>query len=143
MPARGTWVLVLLAAVFLMHGPPSMAAHASPAGSAAVGASSAVAAPHAGADLLGTTAPLDHQPVTTSDGAPREHGVPAHTAAAHVWAACLAVLLAGLALLGALVLVRRLRPILRDLTAAPLWRARSWPGLLRPPDLATLCVLRT
>lgn len=69
------------------------------------------------------------------------HPAPVHSGA-HALAVCLGILLAGLAFLAAVLLIRRTPPGGRG---AGLVRARSWWDsiqLPRPPDLASLCLLR-
>jgi hypothetical protein len=96
-----------------------------------------------------------HAIATMATGTP--HGTPTVAAAgladpvspgsghgwAHALAVCLAVLLAGLAVLAAALLLRRAAPI--GSREALLARARSWWAAIqlpRPPDLAVLCLLR-
>lgn len=96
-----------------------------------------------------------HAIATMAAGTP--HGTPAVVAAgpaepvspgsghgwAHALAVCLAVLLAGLAVLAAALLLRRAAPV--GSREALLARARSWWAAIRlprPPDLAVLCLLR-
>lgn len=130
MPRRPVWVLVLLAAVFLMHGPPAAAQGAQD------GPSTAATARH----LPGAEAPVQLPAVAGSEK--HGDGVPSHPDGVHLWASCLAVLLAGLGLLAA---VRAGGPSAGRRRAA---RPRA-PGMAprrpppRPPDLAVLCVLRT
>ena len=66
---------------------------------------------------------------------------PGHGTAAHVWSLCLAVL-AGLVLLGSLLLGWRIVVAVNDVAVDLLRRMRRWPGLPRPPDLSALCLLR-
>ena len=134
-------VLLVLTALFWMHGFQSMAvdnAHADMA-SVPVLTLPASAAP--------TSPPIvsdDHlRSVSTTLGptaADQESPAPG---AAHALAACLAVLATGLTFLGALRHLRKSgASVSRD--AAP-DRRRSWAARvqrLRPPDLAVLCLLR-
>ncbi|WP_100501205.1 hypothetical protein [Geodermatophilus chilensis] len=152
--ARGWAAVLLLAAVFLGHGLQC----GSPAGGAAHGAHDSdtpavlVTLPATDAHLTPSAAghgseasvmaPLvahhDAAPTTTVGSTPGHwHGLPGH-----LWAICLAVLAAGLAVL----LILAARRLLRPAPSAPLpaWlRGLSWPAPLRPPDPFSLCVLRT
>ena len=68
--------------------------------------------------------------------------MPDHQTHAHLWAACLAVLLTGITLLAAVgCLSRGALPLLRGPTARPPWWS-GWSQILRPPDLSALCLLR-
>ena len=133
------WVLLMPAAVFVMHGSPSAGP---PAASPPVGQ-------RVGADV-GTTGPAHdvHGPLAVALGAdepaaPRDGtSAPGHDVSSHLWTACLAVLLAGVALVAAAVLRRR--PVMAPtgaLARAP-ERGTRWP-LPRPPDLHVVCLLRT
>lgn len=148
MTAPRWWVLLLLSALFGMHGLQCVGADTSmPMPQAAVTAAPAAfshggwapdevtalqaAAPMAeGIGPSGLRAAVDHP----GDGSPS--GL-----MDHLGMLCLAVLAAGLAAL-ALVLFRRRR----GLRAALRHRAHRWLNSLeppRPPDIYTLCVLRT
>lgn len=141
-------VLLLLSAVFGMHGIQCMGADSSmPTPHAADAASSASASPHVAipAEVAAVTAVLLPAP----EGAPSVVGAAVDRAGHrgpaglmdHLGAVCLAVLAAGL---GALVLVlsrvRSVRPgVLRR-------RVHRWLSSLDPPrapDIHFLCVLRT
>ena len=142
MPGRRLVILVLLFAVLSMHGVQSMSAGArSPAAVSAdhslhpVAITALALAPAALVDDM-TMSP--EQPADPSAAA--EGTMPGHSVPAHVWSLCLAVLLAGLALLGA-ALVWRTTTALRALST----RARLpvlTSVLPRPPDLSVLCLLR-
>ncbi len=151
--ARG-WAALLLAAVLLGHGlqcgsPSDGAADAGhdrdiPTVSAPMAAAgvhlTATAADH-GADSSASAPLTTHSgasPATTTGSAPGHwHGLPGH-----LWAVCLAVLAAGLAVLFVLTgprLLRRRTPP----TASPSWLSGlSWPASAAP-DPFRLCVLRT
>ncbi|MCF6509741.1 hypothetical protein E9549_20435 [Blastococcus sp. MG754426] len=158
MAARGWTALLLLAAVFAMHGLQCTTAateHAPGHGAAAIAA--ALPGPPEGGLHTGAVSPdlsahsSDHGSVhstaaTVATAPPAgllgagHDGAPA-AAGGHLWALCLAVLAAGLAVLLTLVLPR----LLTLLPAA--WarlRTHVSPGLapLRPPDLHSLCLLR-
>ena len=136
MLVRRTWIAALLAAVFLMHGIPSMAtggsaaptAHAEMAGAAAVAGPSPV--------------DVDHGPEAGPVGQSADPGTPSHTMTTHLWSACLAVLLMGMALLPA-AFARKLTPHPVHRVASQLQDSNPWTRPLRPPDLAALCLLRT
>jgi hypothetical protein len=141
--------VLLLAAVFFGHGlqcgPAGGAAHAGSGGDTAVVAAAGGAHLALADHGLGVPDPAvfsdassDSAPAAAVGSAPGHwHGLPGH-----LLAVCLAVLAAGLA--GLLVLAAF--PALRQTaqTGLPAWlRGLSWPVPLRPPDLFTLCVLRT
>lgn len=141
--ARGLPALLLVAAVLSMHGLPSM-------GAAHAGEESAVATSHSvmsmppgapldvSAALAGVSAmTLDRLVGTSSSDLPHEVTV-------HLWGACLAVLLAGMMLVGAVILSRRGGSGLDVQAWRRLWAcARTWCRPPRPPDLFALCVMRT
>ncbi len=86
--------------------------------------------------MAAPAAQTDVTPATTVDSTPGHwHGLPGH-----LWMVCLAVLAAGLAVLLD-VLAPRLLGLASPLTTPELRGAR-WPTPLRPPELASLCVLR-
>jgi hypothetical protein len=136
-----TWALLLLAAVFLMHGAPSMATDPGADGGPPLAAHAAMVAPQDGLDASEATS-LGSPPVAVLDAQPQE-GPTSHSMATHLWTACLAVLLAGVVLFAAAALHRtRLAPQRRGSDG----RVRGSPssvGLPRPPDLFVLCLLRT
>jgi hypothetical protein len=163
MAARLWTALLVLAAVFAMHGVQCTTAadgagHAAiPAGRAADAVSLAMtgltpghatatagialadpiaAVRHAGHGDSGPATPADAATVMAAAG----HGGAPHDAAAHLWTVCLAVLAAALAVLLALLVPRSVQ-----LTAPALVYARARLRSLappRPPDLAALCLLR-
>ena len=149
MPAQRVLVLLVLTALFTMHGIQSMGT-GQPAGHATMGTvPQAMAAALDGDTLMGSAIGVTRlQPVAeprpslalTRNVMPGT--APGHGVAGHFWSLCLAVLLAGLTLVGALAAVRRV-------AAAGLPETVGWPrqllarvGPLRPPDLASLCLLR-
>lgn len=143
------WSLLLLAAVFVMHGVQCMAAdvdggHAAMApvvASVETGHSSGLeaAADGAAAGVLITVA------VVHSVAGPLDAGLPVERDLGHgadLWAMCLAVVVGGLVLLGAMGLLRRG-------AVTPVRGSPSRPsatviiaGPLRPPRLSSLCLLR-
>lgn len=140
--SRQLAVLLLLTAVFSMHGAQyaSAAVH-DPAAASADPASDAAAvaevdpAPSAQTTTmmaLGSAAVAAAVVVGTMP----DHGIPAH-----VWSLCLAVLLAGVALIGALVARRT-----GDVLVPPSSSGSRGPLLSapppRPPELSVLCLLR-
>ncbi|SDN69470.1 hypothetical protein SAMN05428965_1185 [Geodermatophilus sp. DSM 45219] len=131
-PLGRTWILVLLAAVFLMHGIPSTAV----GNGATPGAHAETAA---GPDIA--TASAAHPAPDSRDGR-TDHDSSSHSTASHAWNACLAVLLMGMAVL--VLLVVRRSSALPDHRAPPrLPGAVSWVSPPRPPELSVLCLLRT
>ena len=138
MLVRRTWIVVLLAAVFLMHGVPSMATD----GTAVASSHPEMPAAPNGGGLATVAAMSGVGAAATHDDEPAGDGSPSHSMASHAWTACLAVLIMGIALLVA-VAVRRL-PALADRRAASRMHGSSaWVRRPRPPDLASLCLLRT
>jgi hypothetical protein len=160
MRARLWTALLMLAAVFAMHGLQctSIAVDTSSAG---VNWTPAAAVAVAGVETMTSTSPVHGHPVgnavspmTGSVAAdlpvlPPASGshdtecctAPPHDMAGHLWALCLAVLAAGITVLLALLI-----PRLVGLVSPALQRARAhahgWVAPLRPPDLSTLCLLR-
>jgi hypothetical protein len=156
MAARLWTALLLLTAVFAMHGMQCTSA-ADGAGSAATTAHVATTA-HAGSVTMpALTAgqarsaagaasfddPMPAHPATAAAvAAPvgAGHSGAPHDWAAHLWTACLAVLAVALAVLLALLVPRLVQmgpPAPRKVTRA---RRRVTPP--RPPDLSALCLLR-
>lgn len=142
--ARGLCALLLVAAVLSMHGIPSTgtarAAQNEPSATTShTPMSMSQDAPlDVSAGLAGASAPALTRFAGTSPS-----NLP-HDGAAHLWAACLAVLLAGMLLVGAAVLARR-RGSVGEAAAgrppSPWCLRRCLPP--RPPDLFALCVIRT
>jgi hypothetical protein len=150
MASRGWTAVLLLFAVLAMHGLQcgSAADGAAHDGSTPLVTVAAMAAPAAGDAHHGHAAahpstPLapgqDGATAATLDGG--HDGAPLH-GTGHLWAVCLAVLAAGLALLLALILPRRVALAPAALSCAVHRAAGSLP-LPRPPDLHALCLLRT
>ena len=132
-PLGRSWILVLLAAVFLMHGIPSTAV----GNGATPGAHSEMAA---GPDVVHTASAAHAAPAV--DDERTDHDSSSHSTASHAWNACLAVLLIGMALL--VLLVVRRSSALPDHRAPPGMRGSvTWVSPPRPPDLSVLCLLRT
>lgn len=138
-------ILLLLLAVLSMHGVQYVAAAVHGPGAVSVDrtvAAGAVTVPALAPVALGGDAGMTMAPEPpTPSSAVTATSVPGHGIPAHVWSLCLAVLLAGIALLGAvlargaptaLVSASSSRPRGLDL--------RSLPP--RPPDLSVLCLLR-
>ena len=138
---------LVLAAVLAMHGVPLLSVGGGADGDAlASNHVMALAAPvaevaedGAGFTSMPTVLPFDLQ-------SERAHGVPAmpdRGSHMHMWAACLAVLLAGLTLLVSAALLRRAEVTpAGSACARPRW-PRGWARMPRPPDLFALCLLRT
>ena len=154
MRGRRGWVLLLLAAVFTMHGLQCAGAD-SGASSGAHGTvhTSAAAEPDPVLHLVGPGAamasaddmaasPLAAAVTAATVGVPlgADHDSSPH-GAGHLWALCLAVLAAGLAAL-LLTLARRLPEIRLPLLRRAIEQASGWLSPPRPPDLHSLCLLR-
>jgi hypothetical protein len=158
MRAARLLVLLTLAAVFAMHGLQCVSADPGGTHPADHGAlSSTDSAPVMAPAVSMTTNPAVPGHATAVAAAGPAHGAPAMAATdpagssspesghgwAHALAVCLAVLMAGLAMLAAALLLTRAAPT--GSRKAPLARARSWWAAIqlpRPPDLASLCLLR-
>jgi hypothetical protein len=161
MATRLWTALLMLAAVFAMHGLQctSAADGTHSAGAVQAAASPMGAAPGAPVEMAfaltadghtsgaasgltdsmpeGSAAAVPFAATTADAGHP---GTP-HESAGHLWTLCLAVLAAGIAVLLALLAPRLVGP-----AASALRRARAsdsrWLAPARPPDLSALCLLR-
>ncbi|WP_407937435.1 DUF6153 family protein [Modestobacter caceresii] len=147
--ARLWAALLLLAAVFAMHGiqcaaAGSALAHGSTSLSAAASVDVSAASVHLG-PVAG--AMPDHRRVAATRGAADadatgSSGLPAPWHDAHLLAVCLAVLLAGLTVLAAVVLRRgSALPPARGSPTPSRWPT-GWSRQPRPPTLSALCLLR-
>ena len=145
MPTRRLWVLLLLAAIFSMHGAQYIAANAGLRHAEVAVAQHGTEDPLDDGSLSGSMAADDQvQQADPSLAATAMAGQPgpSHGAAAHVWSLCLAILYAGLILLAAAGLLGRVTaPVARG-TASHLSLFTGWSRLPRPPDLSALCLLR-
>ena len=148
MSARRMWALLLLAAVFSMHGVQCMASDMNAGHGTAASAMTVVHGAALAEPVWPTSTVVGHQlsgvvpggvSVTAMSGLP--HGSPPMPGAAF-GAVCLAVLLTGVVLLGVAVLVRRApASIVRARAPSARWNT-WWSRLPRPPDLSALCLLR-
>jgi hypothetical protein len=137
-------MLLLLAAVFSMHGVQCVTADAG-VGHGTPEAVLTVSGLEQGHLLVVAIDAVDHQ-VTgaplgmTAVAGTSQDGLPVHGATFR--AVCLAVLLTGVVLLGVASLIRK-APVLVVRARAPsaLWHT-GWSRLPRPPDLSALCRLR-
>ena len=143
MPSRRWWIVVVLTAVFSMHGvlliSPSggdAAVEDGAAQHAMAGSQTMVSLP----DLDGTFVPGSPAASMATADEPLPDTDPGHGDGAHLWSLCLAIL-AGVALLGAL-LSGRAAAVAATAAVHLVRGVRRWPGLPRPPDLAALCLLR-
>lgn len=155
MAARLWTALLLLSAVFAVHGVQCSAAVGDHTAGHGAQAMTLQAAPVGGGHTAMTAASSDHGASLTTglDAAmtaaapavallPGGHDSAPAGAGGHLWTLCLAVLAAGLAGLLALLLPRPLT-LLRAARAG--LRAHHFPSglaLPRPPDLSALCLLR-
>ena len=151
MAGRGWTAVLLLFAVLFMHGlqcgsAADGAAHAGPAPVVRVVATdptvgdahrAGAAATHAGPLAAGPHV-ADH---ATAGAVLGDHGNAPHSAAGHLWAVCLAVLAASLAVL--LTLLGSRRALLTPPALARIGATVAALPLPRPPDLHALCRLRT
>ena len=137
------WALLLLSAVFGMHGIQCMGADASMASSYAAPSSpssSSVLSGHLSADAAGPVAEPAPAKLPPAATVMHRHSGPSGWMD-HLGAVCLAVVSAGLAAIALWILTRRPFP-----TAVPRPRAHRWPTSLdppSPPDIYSLCILRT
>ena len=139
MHVRRLWTVLVLTAVISMHGTPALvgdfAAQASTFDDAAVASPSMSMAPAQPDGMVGM---LDESGHRSGESHQSGHGVEAH-----LWAACLAILLAGTALVAAAArLWKGLVAPIREPANRGAWSSR-WRFVCRPPDLFALCLLRT
>lgn len=145
MPTRRLWVLVLLAAIFSMHGAQYIAADAGLRHAEVTAGQHGTEDPLAAGSLSGSMAADDqvHQadPSLSATAMAGQPG-PSHDVAAHVLSLCLAILYAGLVLLAAASFIGIVAAPVRRGFASQLSMFRGWSRLPRPPDLSALCLLR-
>ena len=147
MSARRMWALLLLAAVFYMHGVQCMATDVAGHGMTGAGhVPSAVSeqAPElhstlAAAPTLSAAAVAVQTTIAVAaDISP--DGFPPHGSA--LIAVCLTMVLTGVSALAAAALIGRApASIVRARATSPLWHT-GWSRVPRPPDLSALCLLR-
>ncbi|CCH87056.1 exported protein of unknown function [Modestobacter italicus] len=145
MPIRRLWVLVLLAAIFSMHGAQYIAADAGLRHAEVAVAQHGTEDPLDAGSLSGSMAAdvrlqqADSQLGTTvMAGQPG----PSHGVAAHLGSLCLAIMYSGLVLLAAASLIGIVAaPVLRGIASLRSLFS-GWSRLPRPPDLSALCLLR-
>ncbi len=148
MATRLWTALLLLAAVFAMHGVQCVTSDpAMEHGSWSHAAAPSVLVHAAAVHLAAAEVPPGHAEVAAVGGvrdaaATASTGLPAPWHGAHVLAVCLAVLLAGLTVLGAMASLRgRVIPLVRRSPRCG-HRFAAWSLRPRPPDLSVLCLLR-
>lgn len=147
MPMRRMCVLLLLAAIFSMHGAQYVAADAGLRHAEVAVAQHGTQDPLDAGSLSGSMTAFDQlQQAAPSLGATAMAmaGQPgsSHGVAAHVWSLCLAILYAGLILLAAASFLGRVAAPVRRGVASHRSMFRGWSRLPRPPDLSALCLLR-
>lgn len=139
------WALLLLAAVFSMHGVQCVAADADSGHGMSGAAHAQVAAPAETASLdvgLGVAGNVLHGMALADVVATDADGGALPGAGAAFWAVCLAVLLTGVVLLGLVAMINTSwARTVQARAPASRWRA-AWSTLPRPPDLSALCLLR-
>ena len=145
MPTRRLCVLLLLAAIFSMHGAQYIAADAglrhAVAAVAQHGAEDSLDAESLSGSMV-TDEQLQQADPPLRAAAMAGQPDPRHGVAAHLWSLCLAIMYAGLILLAAASLIGRVAaPVLRGV-ASHLSLFKGWSRLPRPPDLSALCLLR-
>jgi hypothetical protein len=142
MRLRTAAVFLLIAAVLLMHGIPSMGSlHAGENGAAAAQHSVMAMSGEAASKVPSALSAVSEMAMgTVAESSPSD---PPHGVVAHVWGACLAVLFACV-VLGVAVLARLTGS---GFDARAWWRTAPWTSTWcrssRPPDLFALCVMRT
>lgn len=143
------WSLLVLAAVFAMHGVQCMAAGPDSGHAAATSVVATATMEHSsGVDVVarGMAAGLAvTSAVVPSVGGPLSGGLPVDQGSGHgadLWAVCFAVVVGVLVLLGASGLLRR--GVVTPVRGSPSRRfgTRIIASPLRPPDLSFLCLLR-
>lgn len=149
MSGRFVWALLLLGAVFSMHGIECAAADANAGHGTMASAGPAIYedAPSGPVDETLTTAGTQMSQAlmpaasVAAAAALPHRDLPTHGAAS--WMVCLAALLTGAITLAAAALIGREPASLLGSRAAPvaLWHT-GWSRLPRPPELAALCLLR-
>ncbi|RFU20603.1 hypothetical protein D0Z06_14915 [Geodermatophilus marinus] len=142
------WALLLLAAVFSMHGVQCMAADMDAGHGTAASAMPVVHGVASAEFVWPALTVVGYQspgvvpgagPVAAISGPPHDSPSTSGTA---FGAVCLAVLLTGVVLLGVAALIRRVPgSVVRARAPSVLWHA-WWSRLPRPPDLSALCLLR-
>ena len=145
MPTRRLWVLLLLAAIFSMHGAQYIAANAGLRHAEVAVAQHGTEDPRAAGSLSGSMAaddPLKQAGPSLGAKAMAGQPGPSHGVAAHVWSLCLGILYAVLVLLAAASLLGRVAASVPRGIASHLSMFRGWSRLPRPPDLSALCLLR-
>ena len=148
MPTRRLWVLLLLAAIFSMHGAQYIAADAGLRHAEAAVAQHGAEDPLDDESLSGSmVADEQLQQADPPLGATAMAGQPgqsdsSHDVAAHLWSLCLAIMYAALVLLAAASLIGRVAAPVRRGVASHLSLFTGWSRLPRPPDLSALCLLR-
>ncbi|WP_347059851.1 DUF6153 family protein [Blastococcus sp. HT6-30] len=148
MATRLWTALLLLAAVFAMHGVQCVASDPDMEHwSSSLAAVSSVGGHTAAVHLTAAAGTPDRSDVAAADGvrdaaATASTGLPAPWHDAHVLAVCLAVLLAGVIVLGAVARLRgRAIPLVRGSPRRGR-RFTAWSLRPRSPDLSVLCLLR-
>jgi hypothetical protein len=144
---RRLWILLVLAAVFSMHGIGSVSAGPGSAPRPALTAQDGIGVSDGGSTSVQTSDAHRVQPTPASadNSMATGHEVPAddprHATAEHFLSVCLAVLLAGLTWLVAVAGVRRWVAAVRGMETRPRLDT-GWFRPPRPPDLSSLCLLR-
>lgn len=139
MRARLTWVLLLVAAVFAMHGPLSLAPDTAQAVTVALmdTPSTPTDSPSEAVETRQHAGSLN----ATAQSEPHE-SAPKHEPSAHIWSLCLAVLATGMAVVGWWVVTRKAPQATAALPTQVARAVLRFPELPRPPDLSALCLLR-
>ena len=142
---RRLWILVILAGVVTLHGLQVISVdQGEPPGSISRSMDLISGLADGGGVTYAAPGSTEVQSVSASKASSPESDSPlnGHGVTQHAWTVCLAVLLAGTAVLGALPLGRKMAASIgSDRSVAPLWPVGAC-RLPRPPDLAELCLLR-
>jgi hypothetical protein len=137
--------MLLLAAIFSMHGVQYIAADAGLRHAEVTVAQQGTQDALDAGSLSGSLAADDQlrqaDPLLGAKAMAGQPG-PSHGVAAHVWSLCLAILYAGLILLAAASVLGLVAAPVPRRVASHLSLFTGWSRLPRPPDLSALCLLR-
>ncbi|WP_396137029.1 DUF6153 family protein [Blastococcus goldschmidtiae] len=146
---RKLWILWLFAGVLSMHGAQHVFAEPGVGGSASAHADNGIGHPSAASaafspesSLSGSSVAAPIQRLAAVAGIPTPGDAPDHDLANHAWSLCLAVFLAGFLALRATGRGRRLASSARCAVERGLRPPMGWLRPPRPPELASLCLLR-
>ncbi|WP_369832236.1 DUF6153 family protein [Blastococcus sp. TF02-8] len=146
---RKLWILLLFAGVLSMHGAQYVLNEPGGRDSATAGADHWIGHPSAASTAFSSdsllsgppvAAPIEH--VAAVAGIPTPGDAPDHGLTDHTWSLCLAILLAGIVALRATSRLRRGASSVRWAVERGRRLSMGWFRPPRPPELASLCLLR-